>query len=378
MQPPLQPALAALPPGVFSAADYAALAPQFMAPATLAHVIGGSGTDATVAANRAAFDRHALLPRLLADLRDGHTHIALGGRTLAHPLLLAPVAHQRLVHPQAELATALAAEATDTTLVLSTGSSVEMERVAASTNAPKWFQLYLQPTREITLNLVQRAEQAGFEALMLTLDAPVQAPSLRALHAGFKRPPPAESANLTRYQLPTHARPGAAASAIFQGPMQWAPRWDDIDWLQRNTRLPLWIKGVLHPDDASALAARGVAGLVVSNHGGRALDGAPASLQMLPALRRAVGAALPLLFDGGITSGSDVFKALALGANAVMVGRLQLHALAVAGALGVAHMLRLLREELELTMALAGCATPTDIGAHCLHPQPHQDEAPPC
>jgi isopentenyl diphosphate isomerase/L-lactate dehydrogenase-like FMN-dependent dehydrogenase len=150
--------------------------------------------------------------------------------------------------------------------------------------------------------------------------------------------------------------------------MQQAPRWDDLDWLLSQTALPVWVKGVLHPDDARALQARGVAGVVVSNHGGRGLDGAPASLHALPAVRQAVGKSFPLLFDGGIRSGTDVFKALALGADAVLVGRLQVYALSVAGALGVAHMLQLLRDELEICMAQAGCATLDDIRRDALWP----------
>jgi isopentenyl diphosphate isomerase/L-lactate dehydrogenase-like FMN-dependent dehydrogenase len=155
-------------------------------------------------------------------------------------------------------------------------------------------------------------------------------------------------------------------SRIFQGLMRAAPTWDDLAWLMAQTSLPVWVKGVLHPDDALALRAAGAAGIVVSNHGGRSLDGAPASLAMLPAVRAAVGDEYPLLLDGGIRSGTDIFKALALGADAVLVGRLQLYALSVAGALGVAHMIKLLREELEVCMALAGCATLDDIDSGAL------------
>jgi isopentenyl diphosphate isomerase/L-lactate dehydrogenase-like FMN-dependent dehydrogenase len=162
------------------------------------------------------------------------------------------------------------------------------------------------------------------------------------------------------------AEPAQDGSRIFQGLMRAAPTWPDLAWLMSQTSLPVWVKGVLHPDDALALQAAGVAGVVVSNHGGRSLDGAPASLAALPAIRAAVGDAYPLLLDGGIRSGADVFKALALGADAVLVGRLQMYALSVAGPLGVAHMIKLLREELEVCMALAGCATLHDIDAGAL------------
>lgn len=367
-----RPPLDRLPAGLCAAADYAQLAPQFIAAPLLAYIDGGSGRDRTAAANLAAFNRWQILPRLLRDLRQGHTRRTLAGQALAHPLLLAAVARLGDVHPAGERAVAQAAAATDTAMVLSTMSSHTLEDVAAAApGTVRWFQLYLQPQRAATLDLLRRAEAAGYAALVLTLDTPVRMPSHRALRAGY-REPSGPAANLRPYADTATALPAAepGGSRIFQGTMQAAPRPEDLDWLLANTRLPLWIKGVLHPDDARVLAARGVAGLVVSNHGGRSLDGAPASLDCLPAVRAAVGRALPLLFDGGIRSGDDAFKALALGADAVMVGRLQAHALAVAGALGVAHLLKLLREELELTMALAGCATLADIGPHCLVPAP--------
>lgn len=163
---------------------------------------------------------------------------------------------------------------------------------------------------------------------------------------------------------------------VFQGPMSEAPTWDDLDWLLEQTTLPVFTKGVLRADDARALEARGVAGIVVSNHGGRSLDGVPASLKALPRVRAAVGAGYPVLLDSGIRSGSDIFKAIAGGADAVLVGRLQLHALAVAGALGLAHLIRLLREELELCMALAGCATLADITPDCIDQE--TDRRAPC
>ena len=177
-------------------------------------------------------------------------------------------------------------------------------------------------------------------------------------------------ANLAAYPPPAPPGLGADDSRIFQGAMRHAPTWDDLHWLLQASPLPVWVKGVLHPDDARQLQAAGCAGLIVSNHGGRSLDDAPASLTQLPAIRAAVGAACPLLLDGGVRSGSDAFKALALGANAVLVGRLQMVALAVAGALGVAHMLQLLTEELHACMAQAGCAQLCDITPNCLTPQP--------
>jgi isopentenyl diphosphate isomerase/L-lactate dehydrogenase-like FMN-dependent dehydrogenase len=251
-------------------------------------------------------------------------------------------------------------------MVTSTLSSCPLEEVARLAGPARWFQLYFQPERDATRELLARAEAAGYGAIVVTLDASIQAPSLRALRAGFQMPADCIGANVRGMQ----ARPAAPLqpgdSRIFQGLMRAAPTWADLEWLMAQTSLPVWVKGVLHADDARALRSAGVAGIVVSNHGGRSLDGAPATLDVLPAIRAAVSADFPLLLDGGIRSGSDVFKALALGADGVLVGRLQLYALSVAGALGVAHMIRLLREELEVCMALAGCATPADIGSGAL------------
>lgn len=361
MSTPLPRPAGGIPPGVHAAQDYERLAALHLPAPTLAWLAGGSGADRTAAANTAAFDDWQLLPRLLRELGHGHLRCTLGAQTLAHPLLVAPMAFQRLLHPQGELACAQGAAAADTPFVCSTLSSVSLEDLARAGSGPRWFQLYLQPRREDSLALLRRAEAAGCEAIMLTLDASIQAPSLSALRAGFVMPADMRPANLQGHSAPEPRPVAPGQHRIFQGLLHGAPGWADLNWLLAQTRLPLWVKGVMHPQDALALRQRGVAGLVVSNHGGRCLDGVPASLAVLPAIRAAVGPDCPLLLDGGIRSGSDVFKALALGAHAVMVGRLALYALSVAGALGVAHVLRLLSEELALAMAVTGCATLDDI-----------------
>ncbi len=360
-----------IPPEVRCAQDYETLAPRHIAAPTLAYIAGGSGRDTSAAANLAAFADWAIVPRLLRDVTAGHTRRMLGGQAFEHPLLLAPVAHQKLVHPEGELASARAAQATDSGIVCSTLSSFRLEDIAPLAGPRRWFQLYFQPDRNATLDLLRRAEQAGYAAIVVTLDAAIQAASLRALQAGFRLPADCVAANLRGYEVTSPPVLAAGDSRIFRGVMSSAPTWRDLDWLIAQSRLPVWVKGVLHPQDARELQQRGVAGAVVSNHGGRGLDGAPASLRALPAVRAAVeaaGARFPLLFDGGIRSGADAFKALALGADAVLVGRLQIYALAVAGALGVAHMLKLLREELELCMAMAGCPTLDDIAPDLLVP----------
>ncbi len=364
----LQHPLNGIPEGVLCAQDYERLAAQFLAPPTLAYLAGGSAHDQTLRDNRIAFDHWAIWPRLLCNVATGHLTHELAGRTQAHPLMLAPVAFQRLAHERGELETARAAAATATPLVCSTLASQPLQAVAdtlLAAGGQGWFQLYIQPQRSHTLALVQRAEAAGFEALVVTLDAAIQAPSLQALRAGFRMPADCVAVNLDGLVSPEPALP-PGASRVLQGAMRHAPTWSDLDEVLAHTRLPVWVKGVMHPADAQALQARGVTGVIVSNHGGRTLDGVPASLAALPLVRQAVGPDFPVLFDSGVRSGADVFKALALGAQAVLVGRLQLYALSVAGALGVAHMLQLLREELEVCMAMAGTPTLADIGPSCL------------
>ena len=365
--------LTSIPADIHSAQDYEVLAQRFIPAPTYAYIAGGSAQDETLAANRAAFSHYAICPRLLRDLSNASTQTVVAATQFTHPILLAPVAYQGLVHPAGEIDTVCAAAATDSTLILSTLSSHSMEDVAAAAPANKWFQLYFQPVREHTLDLVKRAEAAGYSALVVTLDASIQVPSRRAQHAGFHFPPEMSAVNLRSYcsespvSAPAKNTLSQEKSRIFSL-MRNAPSWQDLQWLQTQTKLPIWVKGVLHPEDAKALKTLGITGIVVSNHGGRSLDGVAASVQMLPLIRRAVGAEFPLLLDSGIRSGKDIFKALALGANGVLIGRLQIYALSVAGALGVAHMLKLLREELEVCMAMAGCSVISDIDATYVMP----------
>ena len=359
-----RPKLAALPADLLSLADYARLAPDFVDPPVLAWLEGGSGGGQALAANRSALDRLAIYNRLLVDCRRGSTRTRLLGQALDHPILLAPIGLQRLVHPEGEVACARGA--LDTVTTVSTLASCPVEAIAAAAAGPLWFQLYFQPTREQSLALVRRAEDAGCGAIVVTLDTPVQPQSHAAQKAGFALPEAVAAVHLASAD---HPAPSALAwddSRIFQGLMAFAPSLDDLRWLRSVTPLPLLAKGVTHPADARMLVEAGCDGVIASNHGGRALDAAPAAVAALPAIRAALGADATLLVDGGIRSGSDVFKALALGADAVMIGRPQIHALAIAGSLGVAHMLRLLREDLELVMALAGCPTLGDISRDAL------------
>ncbi len=354
------PALASVPASIVNLADHEAHARTRLDGKAWAYFSGGAADELTLAANRQAWNEIRLLPRVLQPLSGGHTRVQLLGRTLAHPILLAPVAFQRMAHPDGELATAHAAAALGAGLVLSTQSSVALETVAQAVldepgRGPLWFQLYLQEDRGCTLDLVRRAESAGYEALVLTVDAPVHGARDRERRAGFTLPAGVRAANLEGWPPASMPKLQPGQSALFDGLLRRAPTWDDVGWLQTQTRLPILLKGVLHPEDARQAARLNAAGLLVSNHGGRTLDTTPATAAVLPRIADALGGALPLLVDGGIRRGTDVLKALALGASAVLVGRPYVYGLANAGAMGVAHVLRLLRDELEIAMALCGC-----------------------
>lgn len=262
---------------------------------------------------------------------------------------------------------ALAAAAQEAGFVLSTQASVPLEDIADAIAAddlrgPLWMQLYIQPDRDFTRTLLKRAEGAGYEAIVLTVDAPTSGVRDRERRAGFRLPAGISAMNLHGMARPPARELGPHDSALFDDLLHHAPTWDDVAWLQSQTRLPVLLKGVLHADDARQAQRLGVQGLIVSNHGGRTLDTVLPTARALPRIVDAVGSDMPVLVDGGIRRGTDVLKALALGARAVLIGRPHVHALATAGALGVAHCIRLLRDELEAAMALTGCATLADIG----------------
>ncbi len=363
------PPLARIPSHVVALADYEPLAQERMSESSWAWLSGGGADELTLQDNLAAFRRLRLQSRVLADLKGGHTRLDLLGQTLDYPILLAPVAYHRLAHPDGEIATVTGASALKAGMVVSTQASTSLEDIARAAATPLWFQLYIQPDRAFTQELVQRAEAAGYGALVLTVDAPVNGLRNREQRAGFVLPPGVEAVNLRGMgtQAPRVAVPGE--SPIFGSQfMAGAPGWEDVAWLRSITRLPVLLKGVLSPRDAMQAVELGVAGLVVSNHGGRTLDSLPASIDALPAIAAAVGDRLPILLDGGIRRGTDVLKALALGATAVMVGRPYMHGLAAAGAVGVAHVLHILRTELEVAMALTGCTTLADIRRDVLFP----------
>lgn len=357
------PPLIAIPQDIVCAADYERHAREHVPDFAWAYLQGGAADELTLNANLTAWPDLKLWPRALAEVAGGHTRCKLFGEELAHPIILAPVATQRLFHDQGELATILAAGVMEGLAVVSTQASIPLEDIANRAQGPLWFQLYWQATREATLALVKRADASGYRALVLTVDAPVSGARNREQRAGFMVPPEVAQTNVAPVTLPVLEE---TSSPVFDGLMTLAPVWADIEWLTSQTDLPILLKGIMHPDDAVRAVNAGASGIVVSNHGGRVLDTAPSTLSALPGIVTAVNGAIPVIVDGGIRRGTDILKARALGATAVMIGRPYIHALATAGALGVAHLIRLLREELEITMALTGCRTWDEIHAGVL------------
>lgn len=349
-----------------SLSDYERQAEKTLDSKAWAYFSGGGADEITLRWNRERLDHLSLVPRVLRGGPGCHTHLNLFGRNYAHPIFVAPLAHQRMAHVEGDIATAKGAGAQEAGMVLSMQASVSMEDAARASPTCRWFQLYFQALREATLQLVRRAESAGFEVLMVTVDAPVNGVRNREHRAGFQWAPDVIPENLKG--LPTApVKPlSENASAVFDHFIAAAPTWDDIKWLRGQTKLPIVVKGILSADDAELAIALGMHGIAVSNHGGRTLDTLPATIDVMSEIAHVVDGRVPLLFDGGVRRGTDVLKALALGASAVMVGRPIIYGLSVAGALGVSHVLRLLRDEFEISMGLTGCRTLSDIGRHLI------------
>ena len=326
----------------------------------------GAQDEVTLRENRAAYDRLTLAYRVLVDVSRREMATTVLGQPVAMPLLVAPTAFHRLATPEGEVATARAAGAAGTVMILSTLSNTPVEEVVAAASGPVWFQLYVYRDREVTEGLVRRAEAAGCQALVLTVDAPLIGRRERDVRNRFQLPPGLTVANLLPQGYgelpPALADSGLAAYVTsFLDP---STSWRDVDWLQSITRLPLLVKGIVRPDDALRAAEAGAAGVIVSNHGGRQLDTAPATIDVLPEIADALdsrGHRIEVLVDGGVRRGTDILKALALGARAVLVGRPVLWGLAANGEAGAALALRLLRDEFDLAMALAGAPTLADI-----------------
>jgi 4-hydroxymandelate oxidase len=299
-------------------------------------ISGGAADEITLRWNREAYDHIRLKPRILVDVSKLDTRVNLFGQELPFPILLAPTGGQRFIHPEGELAAVRGAAAGDATYVISSSASMRVEDIARAATGPVWFQLYVQRDRGFTRDLVQRAEDAGCRALCVTVDSPTFGARNREDRA--------------KGELPERELPNLQGKDYLDPTLTWK----DIDWLRSFARKPVLLKGVLNPDDAATAVKAGVAGIIVSNHGARNLDTVPATIDALPLVADKVAGRVPILVDGGIRRGTDVVKALALGATAVQIGRPYLWGLGVGGAEGVTRVVRILRKEFEMAMALTG------------------------
>ncbi|MCX4451915.1 lactate 2-monooxygenase [Streptomyces sp. NBC_01728] len=347
------------------------LTEQRLGPGPVGYVAGSAGNGSTARANRAALDRRRIVPRMLRDVHERDLSVEVLGRALPAPLALAPVGVLSIMHPDAESAAARAAAAQGVPYILSSASSTPMEQVAeAMGEAERWFQLYWAKDREVTRSFLNRAKAAGYTALFVTLDTPLLAwrprdldqaylPFLHGVGTANYFSDPAFQAGLAK---PVHEDPNAAVMhfvGMFADP---GKTWPDLAFLRENWEGPIVLKGILHPDDARRAADAGMDGVVVSNHGGRQVAGSVAAADALPRVVEAVGERLTVLFDSGIRTGDDIFKALALGARAVLVGRPYAYGLGLDGQAGVEHVVRCLLAEFDLTLALSGHARPAGLG----------------
>ncbi|MBI1744786.1 alpha-hydroxy-acid oxidizing protein [Candidatus Acetothermia bacterium] len=320
--------------------EYEALAREKLPQPAYDYFAGGANDEITLRENHQAFDHIKILPRVLVDVSKRDTSTTVLGQKISFPVMVAPMALQKMAHPDGEVATARAIGATGTIMILSTLASSTIEEVAAAATGPLWFQLYFRD-REMSKELVQRAEKVGFKAICLTVDVPELGRRERDVRNNFMLL-------------------GAGGAAGQMGPDA-SLNWKDVDWLRSITKLPMVLKGIHRAADAIRAVEHGAAGIVVSNHGGRQLDTVPAGIEMLPEIAEAVAHQIEVYVDGGIRRGTDILKALALGARAVLLGRPVLWGLAVNGEAGARRVIELLRDEFDLAMALAGCPTVKEI-----------------
>jgi lactate 2-monooxygenase len=363
------------PPCPCDGTELEAAAAKVLAPGPFGYVAGGAGSGDTLRANRAAFARYRLVPRMLRkaqpDLRT-----SLLGKEMAAPVLLAPIGVQSIVHPEGELAVARAAAETGVTMIVASPASYSLEEVAAANgDGDRWYQLYQPDDPEVCLSILDRAKRAGFTALVVTVDTPRFgwrpsdldqgfAPALQGIGAATAFSDPVFRARLARPPEQDLDDAVRLWQQMFTGTGR---SWDELAFLRANWAGPLLVKGILHADDARTARDAGADGVVVSNHGGRQIDGALAALDALPAVAEAVGDELAVLLDSGVRTGSDVLKALALGADAVAVGRPYLYGLALNGQSGVGHVIRSVLADAEVTLGLLGAETVRDLGEHHLH-----------
>ncbi|WP_301171504.1 alpha-hydroxy-acid oxidizing protein [Brevibacillus nitrificans] len=336
------------------------------------YIAGGSGAEETLVSNRAAFGKWAIVPRMLRDVSKRTLGIELFGQQLKTPVLLAPVGMQAIANEEGELATARAAAAAGVPMVVSTVSAHTLEQIAETMgDAPRWFQLYWSNDREVCASMVKRAEAAGYSAIVLTVDTIMLGWKRRDFRNGYS--PLREGRGLANYVSDpvfcsrlSEVNTENAVEEVLRNIYHPTLNWDDIDYLRQHTKLPILVKGILHPDDAKLAVERGVDGIIVSNHGGRQLDGAISTLDALPAIAEAVDGRIPVLLDSGVRTGADVVKAIALGATAVLIGRPFMFGLAVAGEKGVASVLDTLINELDVSVALSGSNSVAELNRSIL------------
>lgn len=343
--------------------DLEALARQKITPEAYGYIAGSAGSERAADANLHAFDRWQIIPRMLRNVSERDLSVDLFGTTIPAPLLLAPIGVQTLAHPDGEVAVARAARSLGLPLVYSTAATKTLEEVAdAAGDCPRWFQLYWPRDRDVTQSFLQRAEASGYSALVVTLDTRLLAwrerdlshaflPFLKGEGVGIYLSDPVFRSKLAK---PIEEDLPAAIRAWAEGFSDLSHTWQDLAFLRESTSLPIVLKGILHPDDARQALDSGVDGIIVSNHGGRQVDGVIPALDALPAIVDVVNDQIPVLFDSGIRRGADVLKALALGAKSVFVGRPYMWGLAAAGESGVAEVLNRLLADFDLTMALCG------------------------
>ena len=339
-----------------SVADYERLAEERVPESVWCYFAGGSGDEVTLRANTAAFSRLQLRPRVLVDVAAASAETEVLGTRVSMPILVAPTALHALLTPEGELATARACAAAGTVMCVSSITSRRHDEIcAAAPGAPRWQQLYVLEDRGLTEAQLDEAANCGYSAVVLTVDTPLWGRRERDLRLGFRIP-----AELPLPYVTTDA--ASRASGIAYVPVSASVTWRDIEWVAERARRPVLVKGVLTGEDASLAVEHGAAGVIVSNHGGRQLDGVAASLDALPEVVEAVAGRVPVLMDGGVRRGTDALKALALGARVVLVGRPVLYGLAVGGEAGARDVLELLRDEVVRGLALLGCTRPEDVG----------------
>jgi 4-hydroxymandelate oxidase len=344
---------------LISLADIERRAREVMTRSALAYVSGGAADEITVRWNQDKYRDLRLHPRVLRDVGDLDPSTTLFGQRLNHPIILAPTANHRVIHPEGELATARGANAAGAIMVLSSGANTAVEEVAKAVEQPLWFQLYVAKDRGLAKALIQRVEAAGARGLCVTVDSPLDGARDRQARDPISLPPGVGHPHYVGIkEPPTVVNLDVVKPQVLL--------WRDIEWIRSLTAMPLMLKGVMSPEDAEIGVELGADGIIVSNHGGRCLDTQPATIEALPRVVDRVAGRVPVIVDGGIRRGTDVIKALALGAAAVQIGRPYLYGLAVGGASGVAHTVKVLRQELLMAMALLGCRTLRDLNREVL------------